>query len=595
MSNTEAQRTRTIDDAGEKIGGARKDWRDRYMSAADLDEMTGTEAIEHVNKDNVWPQPDWEAIVAEGMPVEAAAYVKIIRDRLAKTPRFATSGQDPAQTRKAYVEMIALLRDMLMSARDVNTVKNIYHDVVAKFGETFVRSDADTRLKFFSVYQGRTCPFSISYKDGMKADKMLSEGFPSKVPAWRKGVKTYPTSSGGVVLVKSGRQIGGTFADEAAAWKWLQDESAKSTPKAPKGPATPPDKPHLDHLERKGFADRRNGADVSADDFISTFGFRGVEFGLWLPDNERQQVLNLAYDALFDFAELLNWDASKLSLDGTLAVAFGARGGGKHRAHYEPGRKVINFTRLNGAGTLAHEYGHALDNWAGEVDRDGAARTVLSGTGWYYRTNGIKAMLTNLTEDQADAWQSTVDTFFMMPMEREEAMDAIRVKIRSFTEEIDKYEDIRAEHMMREPGRRNRIYIKKIDAYVADQKARRRVAKERLEKFADPNMETFGKTMSDYSKQASRLCGKSGEYWSRPTEMFARAFEAFVFDKMRERDAVSDYLVHGVEEDRYADPEQFKGNPYPTGSERTAFNANISRLVEAMKPRVELSPENPKP
>ena len=30
-------------------------------------------------------------------------------------------------------------------------------------------------------------------------------------------------------------------------------------------------------------------------------------------------------------------------------------------AHYEPARNVINLTRLKGAGSLAHEWGHALD------------------------------------------------------------------------------------------------------------------------------------------------------------------------------------------------------------------------------------------
>jgi hypothetical protein len=35
-------------------------------------------------------------------------------------------------------------------------------------------------------------------------------------------------------------------------------------------------------------------------------------------------------------------------------------------AHYEPLRKVINLTKWKGAGSLAHEYGHAFDFIIGE-------------------------------------------------------------------------------------------------------------------------------------------------------------------------------------------------------------------------------------
>jgi hypothetical protein len=43
-------------------------------------------------------------------------------------------------------------------------------------------------------------------------------------------------------------------------------------------------------------------------------------------------------------------------------MAFGARGKARALAHYEPANKVINMTKYGGAGSLAHEWGHALDN-----------------------------------------------------------------------------------------------------------------------------------------------------------------------------------------------------------------------------------------
>ncbi|MDR0972533.1 MAG: hypothetical protein LBM61_00930, partial [Prevotellaceae bacterium] len=41
----------------------------------------------------------------------------------------------------------------------------------------------------------------------------------------------------------------------------------------------------------------------------------------------------------------------------------GARGSGTANAHYEPDRVVINLTKTRGAGSLAHEWWHALDNY----------------------------------------------------------------------------------------------------------------------------------------------------------------------------------------------------------------------------------------
>ena len=114
--------------------------------------------------------------------------------------------------------------------------------------------------------------------------------------------------------------------------------------------------------ERRG-KDWRGGKDVTAEDFRSTFGFRGVEFGNWANQQERQLALNQAYDAFMDLSEATGISPRGLSLGGELGMAFGARGGGNAAAHYEAGRVVINLTKTQGAGTLAHEWWHAIDNY----------------------------------------------------------------------------------------------------------------------------------------------------------------------------------------------------------------------------------------
>ena len=114
-------------------------------------------------------------------------------------------------------------------------------------------------------------------------------------------------------------------------------------------------------VERKG-EDYRSGKDVTPQDFLDTFGFRGVEFGNWVPQAERQMYLNKTYDAIMDFCKVIGISPKAFTLGGRLAIGFGSRGKSRAMAHYESGLEVINLTRMHGAGSLAHEWFHALDN-----------------------------------------------------------------------------------------------------------------------------------------------------------------------------------------------------------------------------------------
>lgn len=114
--------------------------------------------------------------------------------------------------------------------------------------------------------------------------------------------------------------------------------------------------------DRRG-PDHRQGNAATPEMFADTFGFRGVQFGNWTSGADRQAALDQAYDALMDMAGVLGLTPRAMSLDGELGLAFGARGGGAASAHYEPGAVVINLTKTKGAGALAHEWWHALDNY----------------------------------------------------------------------------------------------------------------------------------------------------------------------------------------------------------------------------------------
>lgn len=126
--------------------------------------------------------------------------------------------------------------------------------------------------------------------------------------------------------------------------------------------------------ERRGPAKRTGN--VTGEDFKEVFGFRGVEFGEWNNQDERQALLNDAWDGLMDLADVLGIPPRAISLGGDLALAFGARGHGLQsaRAHYETDRAVINLTKERGAGSLAHEWFHALDHYFGRQDGKASAK-----------------------------------------------------------------------------------------------------------------------------------------------------------------------------------------------------------------------------
>lgn len=93
---------------------------------------------------------------------------------------------------------------------------------------------------------------------------------------------------------------------------------------------------------------------MTAEELLDQFGFRAIEYGEWLPQ-ERQEVINMAYDSFADLAQALNLRPKDVSLGGELAVAFGTRGtGGRGAAlaHFEPGRFVMNMTRMKGREAL---------------------------------------------------------------------------------------------------------------------------------------------------------------------------------------------------------------------------------------------------
>lgn len=609
-----------IRDAGLKIGGARKDrWRERGMNMADLDSITEAEAAELVNKAAVW-RPDWTAMVEAGSHPTLVAMVKLMVDGIAAKPRDNT----PAGRRR-YVRAMQAVRsafgDLAQHGEGLHAIEataptvlrrataKLHDDLGVNSGDADAKREA--RATLFSIYKGRSDPFFLSGGIKRRAAALVAAGFPAKAEPWQRRYEVQPiggpgTSEAGIqrylalageldapvtteqlragaftVQAKGQRDVLALAASredaEAAAGALYAAAVAKRKDKAD------PTRPHLDVLTRAGLPPRID-RDVTPDELLRTFGFRGTEFGNWTAQDERQRMLNLAFDGLADLAELVGIPQRAISLNGTLGLAFGARGGGRFAAHYEPGKLVINLTKLQGGGSLAHEWAHALDHYLGELDRADAYQTSARGaSGWTSRRpyNGRpqrrmvredgrwvvreERPLSNLRTELADAVDQVMAALYETARPQAEL-------VRAAEHRLDQLMARRAEASAASDGKRL------AEAAAAIEGAQRSLEEAR----AGLNAVTMA---SDFAGEARKLSGKSADgYWLRPTEMFARAFEAYVFDRLVAMGARSDYLVHGVEEDRFAGP-AYKGNPYPTGAERVTINAAFDRLVKALRTR----------
>lgn len=98
-------------------------------------------------------------------------------------------------------------------------------------------------------------------------------------------------------------------------------------------------------------------------DVMMNYKLKGIEFGRWVKTIERHDLFCSGVLALEDLAQVLGY--RNLGFDHNVGISFGGRGRGGANAHFEPDTMMINLTKLYGANSLAHEYGHAIDYFLG--------------------------------------------------------------------------------------------------------------------------------------------------------------------------------------------------------------------------------------
>jgi hypothetical protein len=253
---------------------------------------------------------------------------------------------------------------------------------------------------------------------------------------------------------------------------------------------------YVGHAERKGGRDLTSvtsDPQKAVDHMVNTMGLRGVQWGNSVTDDERKHHAARAAEALTDLADVLGIHPKDVALDGRLGLAIGARGRSGAAAHYEPGTKVINLTRANGVGTLAHEWGHAFDHMLNDygITKDKKNGTFMSGD-----TN--THTITRPERGSGD-WSSTTS---------------------------------KPEHM-------------KSMGYTVTprEKSEMRSRYQKLEEAGKPYRERLRGELQKLVNNKEMSAKKANDYWNSPHEIFARTFEQHVQRKLKSEGKDNTYLA----------------------------------------------------
>ena len=403
------------------------------------------------------------------------------------------------------------------------------------------------------------------------------------------------------------------------------------------------ERPHLDSIERTG-PERRKG-NVTPDQFMKAFGLRAGEFGNWVAGDERQEMLNFAYDAFADMAEVLGVPYKAISLNGRLAIGFGSRGQGLSgaSAHFEPQRGVINLTKINGAGALAHEWFHAFDSYLGIKDRKGyepneaGVITSIKDERDYNSQNSNNKLRDELRKAWRGVWeemrykseQSTYDKG-KAEKRRNYAIESLMNGLNSAfaSAKVDRSYGLRKKAATPEQIKRWDVLIERVKNFdfgeVTEKKTKKRYSFEKQydvqKQLNDLYKEITGREMSTYNMSYNNFKGielyneeiqraeegqtfenkvpttfyrdsvemdkvRASSYWSTNHEMSARAFEAFMDDQIKATGFKNDYLVHSVNNGIYQ--MLYDCKPYPEGEERSKINEAFNGLFSTIETKEE--------
>lgn len=402
-----------IDDFGEELKGAAK-----HKWGQLAESLKAEHDIEEIKKQplsKLFPHPDYAKMHENGIEPEKLALLAALRSFIPNKPGSPYKLNQWAEQVKGVRDLASSIINSHASVDDIKTIfrsKSSLRsaadaiDLISQFKpeQMAEASKYSIRSGHYTYFDGKSYPggktlYELVTPGGMKTD--ISAGsMPELLPKAKEFIETKINSDKGDDALKQAQltprqakleiytrradksvfigykgamgvlPLKAGFKTPTEARAYLAENRAEIEAKLDKLRKTSREEQRKLTNEPRIGIERRNG-NVTPEQFSDAFGFRGVQFGNYVEGARRQTELNDAYDSLVDMAELLNVPPKALSLNGELGLAFGARGKGGAKAHYEPVQVVINLTKGNGAGSLAHEWFHALDNYFGTYDVHG--------------------------------------------------------------------------------------------------------------------------------------------------------------------------------------------------------------------------------
>jgi hypothetical protein len=593
-----------LEDAGEELQFNKRNRMGNGVKWADVQDLNDALKSAEVVKSKVWPKPDYEKMVADGQQPLIAHIYKQVYDSIAAKP--ATRNNPTDAEFQLYIDAVQRVREGLdtwvnNSASIVKFVGQLGARAAAMSGKKFEVDQIDAKSLYDIVYPDGWKPVKAEiqiaggnkllgalqpgYTEARRAMKQIDAGWPGKREAWQmRGFKVIENEGKWIYANKYGRKISehDTQAEAIAAAREATKREAKE--------GIDETRSSVNAFERIGPDRRMPGENISPEKLMQDFGFRGVNFGNYVKNADRQAHVNAAFDAFHDLAELLNVPAKALSLNGMLGIAFGAQGSGRAAAHFVPGLNEINLTRDSGAGALAHEWGHALDHYfATQAGLATAEEKFLTAHATMPDTRMVNSggmfveqprFGTKIRPEVVAAFRTVVKTM----QKRKQTPAEMQASIDASVARADKNVDILLERFRREFKDKVEAFeplakrIKEGDmgeGYVSIGRTR---VPEIVSQVRDTYKKEFGRVpniedlkglglaiehkdfaakragsdeahipqevSTDYMKRSNAQDGQKGgkRYWSTEWEMFARAFETYVEDKLIEQDRRSGYL-----------------------------------------------------
>lgn len=520
-----------IGDIGEKFEGAKKD-------LALPVHFTLNQTGGQISKRSLWTRPNFRDDVKGGLNTgKHAVLFMVIYENLSNKPLDGGWFNLSATIwREAYIESIEFLK---------NAYENSHYesiDILRNHFNSFIKNKYPNSKNDIERYAaGKTTrrkvahPLSLNMESKLRLDSLEALGWfddedvldsdnygacilidsNTKKKAWFAVKSATPKT----VRTLDGWTEFSTFKEAMAQAKKIFEKEVltgrKNKPKEKKERTKPPVRPCFDRPYIRQGPDYRQGGLISVETFAETFKFRGVEFGNWVTQSERQGFIDATYDAFMDLTRIFGLPPTFASLGGTLGIAFGSRGKGDSvAAHFELDQWLIHLTKTKGVGALAHEFGHALDAYLAKRNK---TNSKFLSEEFIYSIKDHRTFLREEARYIRNIKDQTMIPDFMSLMQN--------------------------------------IVYKKYNGSLSK--------------------------ISEYSNNAARLDAATKKlYWAEPTELFARAFETWMSDRLIEEGQINEFLVYGT--DQTPSSWNAKVSMYPESVEREQIVIAMENWVESL-------------